>query len=81
MTTVPSSAAMIEPWLRPAASGIRARIVAMAVIRIGRTRVRPPSTRASFVEWPSARSRSTRSSRTIALVTTIPISIRKPMRR
>ena len=53
MTTVPSSAAMIEPSERPAASGIRARIVAIAVIRIGRTRVRPPSIRASFVEWPS----------------------------
>ena len=47
MTTVPSSAAMIEPWLKPAASGTSARIVAIAVIRIGRTRVRPPSIRAS----------------------------------
>jgi uncharacterized protein YcaQ len=34
MTTVPSSAAMIEPWLKPAASGMSARIVAIAVIRI-----------------------------------------------
>ena len=50
MTTVPSSAAMMLPWLKPAASGIRARMVAMAVIRMGRTRVRPPSTRASYVE-------------------------------
>ena len=47
MTTVPSSAAMMLPWLKPAASGISARIVAIAVMRIGRTRVRPPSTRAS----------------------------------
>jgi hypothetical protein len=41
---------MIDPWLKPAASGMRARIVAIAVIRIGRTRVRPPSIRASRVE-------------------------------
>ena len=79
MTTVPSSAAMIDPWLKPAASGISARIVAIAVMRIGRTRVRPPSMSASWVDIPFARSRSTRSSRTIALVTTIPISIRNPM--
>ena len=48
-------------------------------MRIGRSRVRPPSISASCVEWPSARSRSTRSSSTIALVTTIPMSIRKPI--
>ena len=36
-------------------------MVAMAVIRIGRIRVRPPSMIASRVEWPWARSRSTRS--------------------
>ena len=52
----------------------------MAVMRIGRTRVLPPSTRASVVDIPCRRSRSTRSSSTIAFVTTIPISIRIPMR-
>ena len=51
----------------------------MAVMRIGRTRVRPPSMSASRVGMPCARSRSTRSSSTIALVTTMPMSIRKPM--
>ena len=48
MTTVPSSAAMIDPLLNPAASGTSARIVAMAVIRMGRTRVRPPSISAAL---------------------------------
>ena len=80
MTTVPSSDAMIDPLLNPAASGTSARIVAIAVIRIGRTRVRPPSTQGVVRGLPSRRNRSTRSSSTIALVTTIPISIRNPIR-
>ena len=79
MTTVPSSAAMIEPWLKPAASGMSARIVAIAGHQD-----RPDAGPAALdqgvrVECPSRRSRSTRSSSTIALVTTIPMSIRKPM--
>ena len=80
MTTVPSSAAMTEPLDKPRASGSRARMVATAVIRMGRTRVRPPWMSASYVEYPLWRSCSTRSSSTMALVTTMPMSIRKPMR-
>ena len=34
MTTVPNSAAMIEPSFNPAASGISAKMVAKAVIRM-----------------------------------------------
>ena len=44
---VPSSAAMIDPSLSPLASGTSARMVAIAVIRMGRIRVRPPSISAS----------------------------------
>ncbi len=80
ITTVASSEAMISPSERPSASGIRASIVAMAVIRIGLTRVRPPCIRASYIGIPRRRCCSTRSSRTMAFVTTMPISIRKPIR-
>ena len=52
ITTVPSSAAMIDPSLSPAASGTSARIVASAVIRIGRTRVCPPRMSASLSGTP-----------------------------
>jgi hypothetical protein len=53
MTTVPSSAAMIEPWSKPAASGTRASIVAIAVMRMGRIPLSKPP---ACFERPGSRS-------------------------
>ena len=64
----------------PSAMGMSARIVAMAVMRIGRRRRRPPSMTAVRASMPLRRNCSTRSSSTMALVTTMPISMSRPMR-
>ena len=83
MTTIASGPLMNAPPIPPppprTASGRRASMVANAVIRIGRNRCRPPSMRASCTLRPRSRYCSTRSSKTIALVTTIPVSIRMPI--
>ena len=56
MTTMASGPAMKTPaLLRPSAMGSRARMVAMAVIRMGRRRRRPPSTTAALASSPLAR--------------------------
>jgi len=54
-------------------------MVVMAVIRMGRIRVRPPMTRASYVFIPCFRSWSTRASSTMAFVKTMPTSITHPI--
>ena len=54
-------------------------MVAIAVIRIGRSRRRPPSTTASRTPMPCARYWLIRSISTIALVTTMPTSISMPI--
>ena len=54
-------------------------MVATAVIRIGRSRRRPPSTTASRTPMPCARYWLIRSISTIALVTTMPTSISTPI--
>ena len=64
----------------PSAIGTSARIVAMAVIRIGRRRRRPPSITAVRASMPLRRNCSTRSSSTMALVTTMPMSMSRPTR-
>ena len=57
-----------------------AKIVARAVIRIGRRRRDPPATVASCADRPFVRYWFTRSTSTIAFVTTMPMSISTPMR-
>ena len=62
------------------ANGIRAAIVAKAVIKIGRKRVLPASTSDSRIFIPfSVLFWLIRSTNTIALVVTIPINIKKPI--
>ena len=60
-------------------SGTRATMVVSDVIRMGRNRVRPPSTRASKVLIPPLRSCSTKVISTMALLSTIPTSISMPI--
>ena len=72
---------MNPPWpVMPRAIGVRAKIVASAVMRIGRRRRDEPATVASCVESPLVRYWFTRSTSTIAFVTTMPISMSTPMR-
>ncbi len=63
----------------PSAIGSSAKIVARAVIRIGRSRCLPPSTTASTTGRPCLRYWLMRSISTIALVTTMPMSISMPI--
>ena len=63
----------------PRARGNRAKIVARAVIRMGRRRRADPATVASYALNPFSRYWLTRSTSTIALVTTMPISISTPI--
>ena len=71
---------MKPPWpVMPSAIGVSAKIVASAVMRIGRRRRAPPATVASWAVRPFVRYWFTRSTRTIAFVTTMPISISTPM--
>ncbi len=80
ITTTASGWAMKPPSpVTPRAIGSRAKIVARAVIRIGRSRCRPPSRTASTTPYPWARYWLIRSISTIALVTTMPISISMPI--
>jgi hypothetical protein len=65
--------------VKPIAIGTIAKIVASAVIRIGRRRRLPPSTTAVRTSMPCARYLLTRSISTIALVTTMPTSISSPI--
>ncbi len=67
------------PPVIPSAMGSSAKIVASAVIRIGRSRRLPPSTTASCSGMPCSRYWLIRSSRTMALVTTMPTSISMPI--
>src|SRR5660397_291486 len=80
ITTRASGRERKDPSLRPRAMGVRARIVATAVMRMGRSRLRPPSMIALWASIPWSRYCSTRSSSTMALVTTIPISMSSPIR-
>lgn len=71
---------MNPPWpVIPRANGSSAKIVASAVMRIGRRRLAEPAIVASYALSPFSRYWLTRSTRTIALVTTMPISISTPM--
>ena len=54
-------------------------MVASAVMRIGRRRFSPPAITASAVDSPFSRYWFTRSTSTIAFVTTMPISISTPI--
>src|SRR5699024_7347243 len=63
----------------PNNNGTKAPIVAMAVINIGRKRVPAASIKASRVDIPLCSILITLSINTIALVTTIPISINIPI--
>ena len=67
------------PPVSPIAIGVSAPIVAAAVIRIGRSRCRPPSAIASARPIPCFRYWLIRSMSTIALVTTTPTSISAPI--
>ncbi len=63
----------------PSARGVSAKIVASAVMRIGRRRRDPPAIVASCADSPLVRYWFTRSTSTIAFVTTMPISMSTPM--
>ena len=78
MTTTASSSAMTEPWAMPMATGVSASMVAMAVMRIGRTRTRRRRRARRRRRRRLARRCSTKSSSTMALVTTMPMSMSMP---
>ena len=81
ITTIASGCEMKPPWpVMPSAIGVSAKIVASAVIRIGRRRRDPPAIVASCAFMPFSRYWFTRSTSTIALVTTMPMSMSTPMR-
>ncbi len=61
-----------------AAMGMSPKMVVKAVIKMGWSRSLPPRTRASRRDMPLARRRCTRSSRRIALFTTMPASSTMP---
>ena len=63
----------------PRAIGVRAKIVASAVMRMGRSLREPPAIVASCADKPRERYWLTRSTSTIAFVTTMPISISTPI--
>ncbi len=67
------------PSPKPSAIGVSARTVVRVVIRIGRSRIRPPATIASVFAIPSRRSRLMQSTSTIAFFTTMPASMITPM--
>ncbi len=80
ITTMASGREMKPPSpVSPKAIGVSAKMVAIAVIRIGRSRCRPPSTTASRTPMPWARYWLTRSSSTMAFVTTMPTSMSTPI--
>ena len=80
ITTMASGWEMNPPCpVIPSAIGVRAKIVASAVMRIGRRRREPPATTASCADSPFSRYWFTRSTSTIAFVTTMPMSMRTPM--
>ena len=80
MTTIASGCEMNPPVpVIPSPMGVSARIVASAVIRIGRRRRVPPAIVASWALRPFSRYWLTRSTRTMAFVTTMPMSISTPM--
>ena len=73
MTTAASSAPIMPPSvLTSTASGNGAMLVVNAVIRIGRSRVRPPTLRAYSTLNPPSRSCSMKAITTIAFVTSTP---------
>ena len=80
ITTVASSALMMPPSPpAKAASGNNAKLVVNAVMRIGRSRTRPPAISASVTDIPRSRNCSTKAINTMALVTTMPISSSSPI--
>ena len=75
-----SGCEMNPPWpVMPSAIGSSAKMVASAVIRIGRSRRDAPWVTASRTVCPASRYWLIRSTSTIALVTTMPISISTPI--
>ncbi len=68
------------PPVSPSDIGISANTVAAAVMRIGRRRRRVPCSTASSRVAPASRSRFTRSISTMAFVTTMPMSMSRPIR-
>ena len=80
ITMIASGCEMKPPWpVIPMPSGSSAKIVAAAVIRIGRRRRDAPCSTASRADRPLSRYWFTRSMSTIALVTTMPMSMSTPM--
>ena len=79
MTVTARGARSSAPSPSPIAIGSSPRMVVAVVIRIGRMRRRPASTRASSRDIPSERSMFTASIRTMAFLTTIPASITAPI--
>ena len=80
ITTVASSAPMMPPASSAnTASGSSAKLVVIAVMRIGRSLIRPPSISASYTLKPRCLSCSTNAMSTIAFVTTMPIRSRMPI--
>ncbi len=63
----------------PMAIGVSAKMVASAVMRIGRSRRDAPATVASCADRPRTRYWFTRSTSTIAFVTTMPMSMSTPI--
>ena len=80
ITMIASGCEMKPPCpVMPSAIGSSAKIVASAVIRMGRSRRAAPCASASFTRNPRSRYWFTRSMSTIALVTTMPTSMSTPM--
>ena len=80
ITTIASGCEMNPPWpVIPRPIGVRAKIVASAVMRIGRSRIDAPASVASCADSPRSRYWFTRSTSTIAFVTTMPMSMSTPM--
>ncbi len=67
------------PSPMPSAMGASPTMVAIVVIRIGRSRVRPAATVASMRDWPRARSTFAKSTRSTPLETTMPTIMMMPM--
>ena len=79
MVTTAMGCIISEPMPTPSASVSMPRIVVMAVIRIGRRRTRPVSSSALRLVMPAIRIWLTESTNTMPLLTTTPISTRKPI--
>src|SRR6266851_1254253 len=80
MTARASGALASEPVPMPSAIGIRPTTVQMLVIRMGRSRVRPPSITASRTPWPCRRNSFMYSTSSTPFDTTMPTIMMMPMK-